>query len=819
MPVPDGGKFICVGKKCEVVKRILLKWGWTENNDPNSTDFDLKWSTARSGVDSLILPTTQLVNHFKGSGCLHNKAAMAESLNQCPSCSQVFYPRQYDLQSSVQVRQFLEDYVITQAELRLKNEPDHAVAARILQRASDKLGPLIRCAHEWRALTGSESQLPELLAASESMRPFARAYSQSYSNESCPVCTGAELVCGVASTSASSSSQISLTKKCKEQASLDGPANVWVVKNPCLSRARGICVLTGLRNILGESEKAYMKDNPRGHSVIQKYIERPLRLRRGGHEAKTDLRLWVLVLSFNPLIAFVYPDVYFRVATSDFTLEPMELGRKKVYDQMGHVTNNRSEDNRVSSAKLFKELGPEKAELWERRTWPLMLDAVRATLLANQGKVLSAAQEFMNHQTGKGVSGPNAFELFGFDFAVDDDLRPWMLEANVSPDMLMELSPDIKDLQDWSETATEGLLGIVLAYRAKTLNIPKISELKAWESKAGRARSSVSRIQLESDGSSHAVDQTVANQLCDKPERLFVDSCAHESHLCYGSIVSQIPECLIPGLDLGPPCNGWLLILREKGLEDSKIRSSWMQNLSAGFFLEGREECNRMQVLRDILLPVPRRWQVPEPPSPPSQLPQRSSRKHRSSTKLPSLVNQRSHSKPLKDSGIIYPHCVHYDAYIEPEETVVCLTASGRSTKPSARLKQTDTLRSTHSVEKEIKQHDEPEIYRAPERPTGQQIFQRRMQTLRWSNITQLPGVCQALQQLSQPHERNKGTSTSRICGEFLQHEINTMIKCTEARNENRAESADRLPLKAGSTWTKLTKIQDTCSFLSPVPR
>lgn len=761
----SAGKFVCVGKKCDVVRRTLLRWGWTENTDPNSTDFDLKWSTCRKAVDGLVLPQTQFVNHLRGSGCLHNKASMAAALNQCSKCSQTFFPRQYDLQSPLQVRKFLEDYVITQAELCLKNDPDHVVATRVLKRAGENLGPLVQCAHEWAALAGSELQLP--LELESSMRSFAKAYSQSKSNPNCPICEGAEV--DPMSLSFSSSSP-NVTTKCTEQASLDGPANAWVVKNPSLSKAKGVKVLMGLRHILAESEKAYMKSH--GHCVVQKYIERPLRLRRNGREAKTDLRLWVLVLSFNPLTAFVYSDVYFRVATSDFTLEPGD----KV-EQRAHVTNNRSTDNRLSSEALFKELGPENEKLWKQRTWPLMLDSVRATLLATQSKVLARGQDLLlqaanQAQVERGTSGPNAFELFGFDFVVDEDFRPWMLEANVSPDMLSEC--DIDQLQGWSEKAIEGLLGIVLAHRGKTLNIPKIQELQAWGTNAGSSRSIVNAMQEQSAGTTKSSDELVVS------ERLFGrdedggDFQAHDSNLCYGSIVSKIPECLVRGLDLGPPCNGWLLFLREKSLEESKTRSNWMQHAAASFSLEGSEEFNRLQVLREILLPVPRRLQPLQANDAPPVLQRPSSMRpssmHRKSSKpcrLPSLsivssslsnpkCCEKSDVKDVNKSGIIYPHCVTYEAYVEDEGEDV----------PSKRL--SDLKR---SAQKQLQ-------------------YQQRMAKQRWSNITKLPGVAMALSQLDQPFERRAEV-------------VKGSMKATESPKERFSRGA----------WTK---VQD--SWLAAVP-
>ena len=67
--------------------------------------------------------------------------------------------------------------------------------------------------------------------------------------------------------------------------------NMWIFKPSSLSRGRGIYLLDNLADVVYSQP-----------SVIQRYIANPLLFR--GH--KFDLRLYVLVTSFNPLEVFIY---------------------------------------------------------------------------------------------------------------------------------------------------------------------------------------------------------------------------------------------------------------------------------------------------------------------------------------------------------------------------------------------------------------------------------------------------------------------------------------------------------------------------------
>ena len=63
---------------------------------------------------------------------------------------------------------------------------------------------------------------------------------------------------------------------------------------------------------------------------------------------------------------------------------------------------------------------------WDKDVLPKICDVVWRTL--------KGVQDSMDHR-------PNSFEMYGFDLVVDQELKPWVIEVN--------LSPSCNDRIDW----------------------------------------------------------------------------------------------------------------------------------------------------------------------------------------------------------------------------------------------------------------------------------------------------------------------------------------------------------------------------------
>jgi len=194
------------------------------------------------------------------------------------------------------------------------------------------------------------------------------------------------------------------------------------------------------------------------------------------------------------------------------------------------VTNVREMDNRIPKDKFMDLLGEERRSIFGSRTWPLILDQIRAALLACRDAVKVSGETY---RASKEVSaGPDAFEMLGMDVAIDSDMRPWLLEVNVSPDTLGMTGVDW--LQAFAYEALESLLGIVLDSHDSILDLPSDVELGKMKGADGL-------------------------------ERLFTSKVLAKGHgdRCYGRLVAETPPALVGGLDLGGDFGKWLLAFRE----------------------------------------------------------------------------------------------------------------------------------------------------------------------------------------------------------------------------------------------------------------
>eukprot|EP00095_Tigriopus_kingsejongensis_P001801 maker-scaffold10_size831480-snap-gene-0.19 protein:Tk01801 transcript:maker-scaffold10_size831480-snap-gene-0.19-mRNA-1 annotation:"tubulin polyglutamylase ttll4" len=213
----------------------------------------------------------------------------------------------------------------------------------------------------------------------------------------------------------------------------------WIVKPPAMARGTGIKVVNKWNQI--------PKTRP---LVVQRYIARPHLI----NNTKYDLRIYVLMTSLNPLRIYLYDEGLVRFASNKYNTDSNSLA--DVYMHLTNYSINKNsstyvpnEDSEMRQGhkwtlgslwQYFSELGIDQKPVWDR-----IKDMVVKTIISAEHSMFPLNRaNLASHYCG--------YELFGFDVLLDADLKPWLIEVNISPS-LHSSSP--LDLDVKSPLATE----------------------------------------------------------------------------------------------------------------------------------------------------------------------------------------------------------------------------------------------------------------------------------------------------------------------------------------------------------------------------
>ncbi|KAI9277659.1 tubulin-tyrosine ligase family-domain-containing protein [Sporodiniella umbellata] len=188
----------------------------------------------------------------------------------------------------------------------------------------------------------------------------------------------------------------------------------FIIKPSLANKAAGIKVfnsLEQLRSMFEESDDEDEEDLSQVREwVIQRYVDRPLLV----NDRKFHVRAYVLAKS--NIQVFLYRDMLALFALKKYNRDAMD-------DLLVHLTNTCIQTEETSyvesdSVKLFWDLPIENKEV--------MFDQMKLIL----ADVFDACTSEMT--TFQAI--PNAFELFGVDFLIDENHNVYFLEANAFPD-------------------------------------------------------------------------------------------------------------------------------------------------------------------------------------------------------------------------------------------------------------------------------------------------------------------------------------------------------------------------------------------------
>jgi len=184
--------------------------------------------------------------------------------------------------------------------------------------------------------------------------------------------------------------------------------------------------------------------NSRGY-VVQEYIDKPLIIDR----KKFDLRVYVLIASVKPLVAFINTEGLARFCTEDYEA-PSNENIRDVYKHLTNYSLNKLNQSYVmteeteaindGSKRTFCSLwkSVEKAGHDKDVIWANIKELIRNLLIGFKPFI------HFEYNTAFGAKNDGkCFQVLGVDILIDQDLKPWLLEINNNPSLNIEHDTEV----------------------------------------------------------------------------------------------------------------------------------------------------------------------------------------------------------------------------------------------------------------------------------------------------------------------------------------------------------------------------------------
>ncbi|XP_073789360.1 probable tubulin polyglutamylase TTLL2 isoform X1 [Danio rerio] len=201
----------------------------------------------------------------------------------------------------------------------------------------------------------------------------------------------------------------------------------WICKPVDLSRGRGIFLFEDIKDLVYDSSV-----------IVQRYISNPLLI--SGY--KFDLRIYVCVKSFSPLVIYMHQEGLVRFATEKYTLASL-------HNLYSHLTN--TSINRFGLCYAMDKERVGKGCKWTLSQFRCFLHKQDVNELLLWHKISNIVTLTLLKAVPCIPSSPNCLELLGFDILIDSSYKPWLLEVNHSPALSVDCAADV--------TVKKGLIG------------------------------------------------------------------------------------------------------------------------------------------------------------------------------------------------------------------------------------------------------------------------------------------------------------------------------------------------------------------------
>jgi len=238
---------------------------------------------------------------------------------------------------------------------------------------------------------------------------------------------------------------------------VDSPENPWILKPSNLSRGRGVKIVwrfDALRKELRKhGEITFRYEGDTYEYVIQRYIKDVLLL----DGKKSELRIYWLIASLDPLLVLMYPE-----GTARLTLEPYKLD--DFSNPLIHITNayqQKKHGGERPDAELKWDFARLQAYLSKEKGAPenFVSEVLPRRLMGSLEYVVRACIDSLRQTPPSGFF----FGVYGADVILDQQLTPWLTEIQKGPGLSYDDSVKRRVLP----AMLQGAVSIVLEILAK----------------------------------------------------------------------------------------------------------------------------------------------------------------------------------------------------------------------------------------------------------------------------------------------------------------------------------------------------------------
>ncbi|XP_048339735.1 tubulin monoglutamylase TTLL4 isoform X2 [Sphaerodactylus townsendi] len=167
--------------------------------------------------------------------------------------------------------------------------------------------------------------------------------------------------------------------------------------------------------------------------LVQRYLHKPYLI--GG--SKFDLRIYVYVTCYDPLRIYLFKDGLVRFASCKYSSSMKSLNNKYMHltnysinkknvEYKANTDETACQGHKWALKALWSYLnqkGVDSEAIWEK-----IKDIVVKTIIASEPYITNLVKLYVRRPYC-------CHELFGFDVMLDENLKPWILEVNISPSL------------------------------------------------------------------------------------------------------------------------------------------------------------------------------------------------------------------------------------------------------------------------------------------------------------------------------------------------------------------------------------------------